>query len=680
MGPCPFLNVVAVVVLFLVVRATASYNDIQLSKSFGKSTRGDAFSDISKVTLATRLSAVTLRGNERVDQVTLRTSSPREQTWTHGGSGGTDDTLLLTPNEYITSMEVHSEDKLFRRERVVYLKLSTNLGHSIAKGSTTKHATVVRAPEGFQLSGFFGRAAGEVFTIGAIWTRINATYLNLTDDMGTEWYGKKIRNWVGPTIGDALDSACYRKVHPLSRDNRCPRGYAKTATNCIVECPLAYPVQCHLECIPQNDDCLIEIAQKAVSVVAVFFNAATVGLFGEVKAAYKSAHRTYLCAAGMVSVLKSLIYYLRFRKMTDPAGTVEELLAVAYQSDVVLVDLPIAVCTCLGLPVAYKVRVAGVVIVVVENVIKQAIINGDLVLSSARNVIAFLTNVSLISWTNAKVMAEFQDFLDSNSTCGYQIKSLTDRVSNFVHKVRKKISGVTNADIRVMISRSPLVQNTVPVVTNNCMHEVLGDKTIEAAFQTRDLLRKTMGVIIDQLIETNTTDMGASVAKDETMVGSLNLGLVVLSGLDITGILWMASQFVQPTCGPTSFIGDIDDGTLFDALGLTTKNGAFIGSYGDWTKEGDGMMVLHFASSDTKDVKVIIHSGGVRVAVVKVPSQGSLTWSATIAQLQDKTLYIDRWRNNMVGIPVSSGGSLLLWVPRSSKGGHLELNVHINST
>uniref|UniRef100_M4B4I3 Jacalin-type lectin domain-containing protein n=1 Tax=Hyaloperonospora arabidopsidis (strain Emoy2) TaxID=559515 RepID=M4B4I3_HYAAE len=680
MFPCSFLNVVAVIVLFLVPRATALYNDIQLSKSFGESTRGDAFSDISKVTLATRLSAVTLRGNERVDQVTLRTSSPIEQTWTHGGSGGTEDTLLLTSNEYITSIEVHMEDTLFRRERVVYLKLSTNLGHSIAKGSTTKDATIVPAPEGFHLSGFFGRAAGEVFNIGAIWTRINATYLNLTDDMGTEWYGKKIRNWVGPTIGDALDSACYRKVQPLSSDNRCPRGYTKTAINCIVECPLAYPVQCHLECIPQNDDCLIEIAQKAVSVVAVFFNAATVGLFGEVKAAYKSAHRTYLCAAGMVSVLKSLIYYLRFRKMTDPDGTVEELLAVAYQSDVVLVDLPIAVCTCLGLPVAYKVRVAGVVIVIVENVIKQAIINGDLVLSSATNVIAFLTNSSLISSTNAKVMAEFQDFLDSNSTCGYQIKRITDRVSNFVHNIRKKISGITNADIRVMVSDSPLVQNTVPVVTNNCMHEVLGDKTIEAAFQTRDLLRKTMGVIIDQLIETNTTDMGASVAKDETMVGSLNLGLVVLSGLDITGILWMASQFVQPTCGPTSFIGDIDDGTLFDALGLTTKNGVFIGSYGDWTKKGDGMVVLHFASSDTKDVKVIIHSGGARVAVVKVPSHSSLTWSATIAQLQDKTLYIDRWRNNMVGIPGSSGGSLLLWVPRSSQGGHLDLKVHINST
>jgi len=189
-----------------------------------------------------------------------------------------------------------------------------------------------------------------------------------------------------------------------------------------------------------------------------------------------------------------------------------------------------------------------------------------------------------------------------------------------------------------------------------------------------------MGVIVDQLIETNTTDMGASVAKDETTLESANLGLVVLSGLDPTGILWMVSQFVQPTCGPTSFIGEIDDGTLFDALGLATMDEAFEGSYGAWTQEGDGMVNLLFQSSDTKDVTVVIHSGGDNYAEVKVPSCETVAWNASLAELQDKTMYLDRWRPDIIGIPGSGGGSLVLWVPRSSKGGHLTLTVRINAS
>ncbi|CAI5708199.1 unnamed protein product [Hyaloperonospora brassicae] len=666
-------------VLFLGRGAAFSHTDVRHTKNFGESTKGDAFSDISKITLGTMISSVTLRGNKRVDQVTLRATSPVERTWTHGGSGGTDNTLLLRPGEYVTSMEVHLAKKLFRRERVTYLKLSTNLGHAVATGSPTNDVTVAEAPKGFRLSGFFGRASTEVYTIGAIWMRINATSLKLTDTMGTEWYGKRIRNWVGPTIGNAFDSACYRKTQPYSSNRLCPLGYVKTDTDCMAECPLSYPVQCHIECIPQNDDCVIEMLQKAVSVVSVFFNAATVGLFGEFRTAYQEAHRSYLCAASIIGVLKSLIYYLRTRKMTDPHGTVEELLAIAYQSDVVIVDLPITVCTCLGIPVAFEARVAQVVFVIVENVVKQSIINGELILSSATNVMTFLANSTLLNTPDSKVMAEVQDFIDRNSTCGYQIKSLTDHISTYIRAIRHKVAKITNADIRLVLNQSPLVLEGVPVVTNNCMHEILGNKTIKVAFQTRDLLRKTMGVIIDQLIETNKTDMGASVAKDETTMESVNLGLVVLSGLDITGILWMTSQFVQPTCGPTSFVGEIDDGTLFDALGLTTKNEAFIGSYGNWNKKGPGLVTLNLVSADTVDVEVIVHSGGIEYAEVKVPSRETVTWTTNITDLQDKTLYLDRRRKGVLGIPGFGGGSLLLWVPRSSSGGHLVLNVHINS-
>ncbi|KAG3098426.1 hypothetical protein PI124_g14113 [Phytophthora idaei] len=188
------------------------------------------------------------------------------------------------------------------------------------------------------------------------------------------------------------------------------------------------------------------------------------------------------------------------------------------------------------------------------------------------------------------------------------------------------------------------------------------------AFQTRDLLRKTFGVIIDQLIETATTDLGASVKGSDYMLEVANMGLTVLGGLDPTGIAYMASQFVQPTRGPTSFIGDIDDGTLYDALGLSTVDEAFEGSYGTWTKEGDGIMNFIFEITDTKDVTVVIHLGGDDFAEVDVNAGDTVEWNLTISALQGTVLYLDRWRANFIGIPGSGGGSLVLWIPHASQG------------
>ncbi|KAG2844399.1 hypothetical protein JG687_00002957 [Phytophthora cactorum] len=63
------------------------------------------------------------------------------------------------------------------------------------------------------------------------------------------------------------------------------------------------------------------------------------------------------------------------------------------------------------------------------------------------------------------------------------------------------------------------------------------------------------------------------------MLKVANMGLVVLP-IDPTGIAYRGSQFVQPICGPTAYLGEIDDGTLFDALGLKTVDLAPEGSYG----------------------------------------------------------------------------------------------------
>ncbi|RLN65274.1 hypothetical protein BBJ28_00003450 [Nothophytophthora sp. Chile5] len=367
-------------------------------------------------------------------------------------------------------------------------------------------------------------------------------------------------NWVGPTIGDATDTACYRKTGNPNSADVCPLGYSNDDDTCWTQCPLSYPVECFAECIPQNDDCALEVLTKITSVAAVAINAATAGVFGEILATYKAVKLGVTCAANLFSVGQSIVRYMRYQQTTAPNGTVEELLAVAYQADVVIVDLPVAICTCLGLPVPANAQFIDTVVTIGENILKQL----------------------------------------------------------------------------------------------------------------------TFGVIIDQLIETSTTDLGESISADDYMLEVANTGLVVLSAIDPTGIAYMASQFVQPICGPTTFLGEIDDGSLADALGLTTVDEAFDGSYGTWTKAGDGVVTLIFESTDTEDVTVVIHSAGDTVEEVDVDSGETVTWTSTVAELQDTTMYLDRWRPGFLGLPGSGGGSLLLWIPRSSEGGHLEMHTKIN--
>ncbi|GMF13645.1 unnamed protein product [Phytophthora lilii] len=105
---------------------------------------------------------------------------------------------------------------------------------------------------------------------------------------------------------------------------------------------------------------------------------------------------------------------------------------------------------------------------------------------------------------------------------------------------------------------------------------------------------------------------------------------------------------------------------------------AFKGSSSSWSKVGDGKVIINFTSSDTEDVTVNIMSGGDKVDEVDVAAGGTATWVSNTKVLGGKTLYLDRWRPGFLSLPGTGGGSLVLWVPRASQGGHLELNATLN--
>ncbi|KAG6609038.1 L-ectoine synthase [Phytophthora cinnamomi] len=148
-------------------------SDFNLSKAFG-GPHGTYFTDLALAEPGQTVSSVTIRGDRRVDAVTLEVSDPTESTLSHGGTGGTPKKLALKSGEYITSMEVHMGKK-DERTCIFYLKLSTSKGRAIAGGTPTDDKAHVRAPKGFHLNGFYGRAGDTgINGLGAIFTKISS--------------------------------------------------------------------------------------------------------------------------------------------------------------------------------------------------------------------------------------------------------------------------------------------------------------------------------------------------------------------------------------------------------------------------------------------------------------------------------------------------------------------------
>ncbi|TYZ64526.1 hypothetical protein PybrP1_010394 [[Pythium] brassicae (nom. inval.)] len=143
---------------------------IRLSRAVG-GPHGAYFSGVASAAAGQTVSSITIRGDSRVDGISLSVSAPTAATVSYGGKGGTAATLALAKGEYIKSLEAHWGKK-DGRTRISYLRAATSTGRSVTGGTKTSESTVVTAPAGFQISGFHGRAGNEIDAIGAIYTKI----------------------------------------------------------------------------------------------------------------------------------------------------------------------------------------------------------------------------------------------------------------------------------------------------------------------------------------------------------------------------------------------------------------------------------------------------------------------------------------------------------------------------
>jgi hypothetical protein len=139
----------------------------QLSDQFG-GPHGDYYDDIDSVPAGARATGITLRSGSRVDQIGVTLAGGT--TLAHGGTGGTASSLTLGSDEYVTSAQL-CEGQYGGRTRIFSAKFTTNLGRSLAGGTTTSDCVTRTAPAGWQIAGFHGRSGDEVDKIGFIYTR-----------------------------------------------------------------------------------------------------------------------------------------------------------------------------------------------------------------------------------------------------------------------------------------------------------------------------------------------------------------------------------------------------------------------------------------------------------------------------------------------------------------------------
>ncbi|EGZ22438.1 hypothetical protein PHYSODRAFT_249540 [Phytophthora sojae] len=554
------------------------------------------------------------------------------------------------------------------RETLVLLLLAATLVGSAASTSTTE------APTNTQVSSSTGkstRSSGSASLDFIDSTSLSLSYTLAKASEATSTITSTYRNWVGARSVSA-DSACYREAHIM---DVCPSNFDRNAaTNtCWTECPIDYPVECGMECIRQNDDCTLEIVNKVAAVANTALSIASVGVSKNLWQIAKGVKTAIDCANLMIGIVRAIIRYVRNIKTSNPQTSHDKILALLYQTNNVVTDLPIAIYACMGLNVPTSLDIwASAGHVRVDPAQRHRLRRRDRV--ELGQVQGFPHSANFTEATNAindTEIATLSDALKSNSTCGFDLKSLTDRTWMTVAQFRADNPDITEDELRLKVEESQLVSD-IGIVTNNCMEQLIQESDETTAYTTRDTIRKAFSGIINDLVSTGKSDNGSSETAKEFTYKAFDKAFtsIAVTGFDLTGISGMLAEYLQTICGPTRFIGEVDDGTDTATLGLNTIQDAFNGSSSSWTRVGDGQVIIHFSSSDTKERD--------KIDEVAVAAGGTATWVSNTTALGGKTLYLDRWRPGLFGLPGTGGGSLLLWVPKASQGGHLELQAKLN--
>jgi endonuclease/exonuclease/phosphatase family metal-dependent hydrolase len=126
---------------------------------------GTAFNDADDLPASVSPRTLTLRGNSRLDAVSLTHDGGKALT--HGGTGGTATSLTLASGEHLTSVKLTQGQK-DGRTRIFSAAFTTDKGRTLSAGTATSDTKTFTAPSGRQIVGFTGRAGDEIDKLGVL--------------------------------------------------------------------------------------------------------------------------------------------------------------------------------------------------------------------------------------------------------------------------------------------------------------------------------------------------------------------------------------------------------------------------------------------------------------------------------------------------------------------------------
>ncbi|KNG50306.1 endonuclease exonuclease phosphatase family protein [Stemphylium lycopersici] len=140
----------------------------RVSDTFGGE-EGTWYSDLDTVSglSSSTVSSITLRGAERVDNISVKLASG--ETLSHGGTGGTESTLTLGSGETLASAMLCQGQK-DGKTRIFYAEFTTSAGKTVSTGAKTDDCVTKTAETGRSIVGFLGRSGDEVDQLGFIYS------------------------------------------------------------------------------------------------------------------------------------------------------------------------------------------------------------------------------------------------------------------------------------------------------------------------------------------------------------------------------------------------------------------------------------------------------------------------------------------------------------------------------
>ncbi|KAL4744575.1 hypothetical protein BDW72DRAFT_199462 [Aspergillus terricola var. indicus] len=140
-------------------------DSFRLSNLYG-GPHGTWFNDLPSLSATTRLSSISISGGNRLDSFTLTFTNGTSIT--HGGSGGTVQTLTLADEEVWTATKL-CQGKYNNHTRIFYMRVTTDQGNEVAVGTETSECVTYEAESGWGVVGAWGRAGDEVDMLGVVY-------------------------------------------------------------------------------------------------------------------------------------------------------------------------------------------------------------------------------------------------------------------------------------------------------------------------------------------------------------------------------------------------------------------------------------------------------------------------------------------------------------------------------